>query len=94
MNPVAVFLTAVATLRARRWELPTYAALADVVTEVFRTVEQQLTTQLARHLRPTLGQQPDALFTTEVDEPAHAHRPYRLNTLKPGADAADDRPRK
>ena len=38
MNPVAVFRTAVDTLRARRWELPTYAALAGVVTEAFRTV--------------------------------------------------------
>ena len=67
---------------ARRWELPTYATLASVVTEAFRTVEQQLTTQLAALLTPALRQQLDALFTTEADEPAHAHRPYRLTTLK------------
>ena len=82
MNPVAVFRTAVDTLRARRWELPTYATLAGVVTDAFRTVEQQLTTQLAALLTPALRQQLDALFTTEADEPAHPHRPYRLTTLK------------
>lgn len=29
-----------------------------------------------------MRQQLDALFTTEADEPAHPHRPYRLTTLK------------
>jgi TnpA family transposase len=82
MNPVGVFRSAVDTLRARRWELPTYAALAGVVTDAFRTVEQQLTTQLAELLTPAVRQQLDALFTTAADEPAHAHRPYRLTTLK------------
>jgi hypothetical protein len=82
MNPVAVFHSAADYLRARRWELPTYAALAGVVTEAFRTVEQQLTTQLACHLPPAMRQQLDALFTPEADEPAHSHRPYRLISLK------------
>ena len=82
MNPVAVFRTAVDTLRSRRWGLPTYAALAGVVTEAFRTVEKHLTTQLALHLTPAVRQQLDALFTTGADEPAHPHRPYRLTTLK------------
>lgn len=63
MNPVAVFRSAVDYLRARRWELPTYAALAGVFTEAFRTVEQQLTAQLALHLTPAVRQQFDALFT-------------------------------
>ena len=88
MNPVAVFRTAVDALRARRWELPTYAALAGVITETFRTVEEQLMTQLAPHLRPAVRQQLDALFTTKADEPARTHRPYRLITLKPETDAA------
>ncbi len=79
MNPVAVFRTAADYLLAHRWEVPTYAALAGVFT---RTVEQQLTTQVAHLLTPALRQQLDALFTKETDEPAHAHRPYRLTTLK------------
>nr|WP_246399150.1 Tn3 family transposase [Hymenobacter luteus] len=82
MNPTAVFRSAVDTLRARRWEVPTYAALAGVVTDAFRTVEQQLTTQLAALLTPAVRQQLDGLFATEADEPAHSHRPYRLTTLK------------
>ena len=82
MNPVAVFRTAADYLLAHRWEVPTYATLAGMVTEAFRTVEQQLTTQVAHLLTPALRQQLDALFTTETDEPAHAHRPYRLTTLK------------
>ena len=82
MNPVAVFHSAADYLRARRWEVPTYATLAGIVTEAFRTVEEQLNTQLALHLTPTVRQQLDALFTTEADEPAHPHRPYRLTTLK------------
>jgi len=82
MNPVAVFRTTADYLLAHRWEVPTYAMLAGVVTEAFRTVEQQLTTQVAHLLTPALRQQLDALFTTEANEPAHAHRPYRLTTLK------------
>ena len=62
--------------------MPTYAALVGVVTQAFRTVEQQLTSQVAHLLTPALRQQLDALFTTETDEPAHAHRPYRLTILK------------
>ena len=64
MNPVAVFRTAADYLRAHRWEVPTYATLAGLVTGAFRTVEQQLTTQLACLLTPDLRQQLDALFTT------------------------------
>ena len=82
MNPVAVFRTAADYLLAHRWEVPTYAALASVVTYAFRTVEQQLTTQVAGLLTPDLRQQLDALFSTEEEAPAHAHRPYRLTTLK------------
>ena len=52
------------------------------MTGAFRTVEEQLATQLALHLTPTVRQQLDALFTTEADEPAHPHRPYQLTTLK------------
>ena len=44
MNPVAVFHSAADYLRAHRWEVPTYAALVGLVTEAFRTLEQQLTT--------------------------------------------------
>ena len=44
--------------------MPTYATLAGLVTGAFRTVEQQLTTQLACLLTPDLRQQLDALFTT------------------------------
>ena len=40
MNPVAVFHSAADYIRAHRWEVPTYAALAGLVTEAFRTVEQ------------------------------------------------------
>ncbi len=82
MNPVAVFHSAADYIRAHRWELPTYAALAGLVTEAFRTVEQQLTTQLGHHLTPAVRQQLDALFTTPEEAPAHSHRPYRLTTLK------------
>ncbi|WP_083322613.1 Tn3 family transposase [Hymenobacter lapidarius] len=82
MNPVAVFHSAADYIRAHRWEVPTYAALAGFVTEAFRTVEQQLVTQLARYLTPAVRQQLDTLFTTEEDAPAHSHRPYRLTTLK------------
>ncbi len=82
MNPVAVFRSAADYIRAHRWEVPTYAALAGLVTEAFRAVEQQLTTQLADLLTPDLRQQLDALFTTAEEAPAHAHRPYRLTTLK------------
>jgi TnpA family transposase len=82
MNPVAVFHSAADYIRAHRWEVPTYAALAGLVTEAFRTVEHQLTTQLAHHLTPAVRQQLDILFTTEEDAPAHSHRPYRLTTLK------------
>jgi hypothetical protein len=82
MNPVAVFHSAANYIRAHRWEVPTYAALAGLVTEAFRTVEQQLVTQLAHHLTPAVRQQLDTLFTTEEDAPAHSHRPYHLTTLK------------
>lgn len=82
MNPVAVFHSAADYIRAHRWEVPTYAALAGLVTGAFRTVEQQLTTQLAHHLTPAVRQQLDALFTTPEETPAHSHRPYRLTTLK------------
>ncbi|GAA4394137.1 Tn3 family transposase [Hymenobacter koreensis] len=82
MNPVAVFHSAADYIRAHRWEVPTYAALAGLVTEAFRTVEQQLTTQLGHHLTPAVRQQLDALFTTPEEAPAHSHRPYRLTTLK------------
>jgi hypothetical protein len=64
MHPVAVFHSAADYIRTHRWELPTYAALAGLVTEAFRTVEQHLTTQLAHHLTPAVRQQLDALFTT------------------------------
>lgn len=73
MNPVAVFRTTADYLLAHRWEVPTYAVLAGVGIEVFRIVEQQLTTQVAHLLTPALRQQLDVLFTTETDEPAHAH---------------------
>ena len=82
MNPVAVFHTAADYLRAHRWEVPTYAALALLVTEAFRHVEQQVTSQLAQLLTPVLRQQLDALFSTGTDDPAQPHRPYRLTTLK------------
>ncbi|RYY18422.1 MAG: Tn3 family transposase, partial [Cytophagaceae bacterium] len=82
MNPVAVFHSAADYIRTHRWEVPTYAALAGLVTGAFRTVEQQLTTQLAHHLTPAVRQQLDALFTTSEEAPAHSHRPYRLTTLK------------
>ena len=82
MNPVAVFHSAADYIRAHRWEVPTYAALAGLITEAFRTVEQQLTTQLGHHLTPAVRQQLDALFTTPEEAPAHSHRPYRLTTLK------------
>ena len=82
MNPVAVFRTAADYLRSHRWEVPTYATLAGLVTEAFRSVEQQLATQLASLLTPDLRQQLDALFTTAEEAPAHSHRPYRLTTLK------------
>ena len=82
MNPVAVFHSAAGYIRAHRWEVPTYAALAGLVTEAFRTVEQQFTTQLAHHLTPAVRQQLDALFTPSEETPAHSHRPYRLTTLK------------
>lgn len=82
MNPMAVFHSAADYIRTHRWEVPTYAALAGLVTEAFRTVEQDLTTQLAHHLTPAVRQQLDALFTTEEEAPAHSHRPYRLTTLK------------
>ena len=82
MNPVAVFHSAADYIRAHRWEVPTYAALAGLVTEAFRTVEQDLTTQLAHRLTPAVRQQLDALFTTPEEAPAHSHRPYRLTTLK------------
>jgi len=82
MNPVAVFRTAADYLLSHRWEVPTYATLASVVTEAFRTVELQLTTQLAGLLTPGLRQQLDALFTTVEEAPAHSHRPYRLTMLK------------
>ncbi|GAA3977044.1 Tn3 family transposase [Hymenobacter antarcticus] len=82
MNPVAVFRTAADYLRSHRWEVPTYATLAGLVTDAFRAVEQQLTTQLASLLTPELRQQLDALFTTAEEAPAHSHRPYRLTTLK------------
>ncbi len=81
-NPAAVFRTVADYLRSHRWEVPTYAALAGVVTDAFRAVDQQVTAQLALLLTPTLRQRLDALFTTADDEPAHAHRPYRLTTLK------------
>ena len=82
MNPVAVFRTAADYLRSHRLEVPTYAALAGLVTTAFRTVKQQLTTGLARHLTPALRQQLDALFTTAEEAPAERHRPYRLTLLK------------
>ena len=82
MNPVAVFHSTADYIRAHRWEVPTYAALAGLVTGAFRTVEQHLTTQLAHHLTPAVRQQLDALFTTPEEAPAHSHRPYRLTTLK------------
>lgn len=82
INPVAVFRTAADCLLVYRWGVPTYAGLAGVVTEAFRTVEQQLTAQVAYLLTPVLRQQLEALFTTEADEPAQTHRPYRLTTLK------------
>ena len=82
MNPVAVFYSAADYIRAHRWEVPTYAALAGLVTEAFRTVEQHLTTQLAHHLTPAVRQLLDALFTTPEETPAHSHRPYRLTMLK------------
>ena len=82
MNPVAVFHSAADYIRAHRWEVPTYAALAGLVTEAFRTVEHQLTTQLGHHLTPAVRQQLDALFTTPEEAPAHSHRPYRLTLLK------------
>ena len=82
MNPVAVFHSAADYIRTHRWEVPTYAALAGLVTEAFRTVEQDLTTQLAHRLTPAVRQQLDALFTTPEEAPAHSHRPYRLTTLK------------
>ena len=82
MNPVAVFRTAADYLLAHRWEAPTYAALTGVVTKAFCPVEQQLTTQGAHLLTPPLRQELAALFPTEADEPAHAHRSYPLTTLK------------
>ena len=82
MNPVAVFRSAADYIRAHRWELPTHAYLAGLVTGDFRTVKHQLTTQLVHHLTPALRQQLDALITTPDDAPAHSHRPYRLTTLK------------
>lgn len=82
MNLLAVFRSAADYLRAHRWEVPSYATLAGVVPDAFRTVEQQVTTSLAQHLTPGLCQQLDALFTTEDAAPAERNRPYRLTTLK------------
>ena len=84
MNPVAVFRSLVDFLLGHRWEIPTYAMLAGLVTEAFRTVEQRLGDQLTQLLTPDLRQQLDGLLLPEGDEagPAHAHRPYRLTTLK------------
>ncbi|SHM24284.1 Tn3 family transposase [Hymenobacter psychrotolerans] len=82
MNPTAVFRSAVDYLRAHRWEVPSYATLAGVVTEAFRAVEQQVTARLAQHLTPALCAQLDALFATEDAAPAERNRPYRLTTLK------------
>ena len=56
MNPVAVFRTVADYLRSHRWEVPTYATLAGLVTEAFRAVEQQLTIQLASLLTLDLRQ--------------------------------------
>ena len=70
MNLVAVFRSAADYIRAHRWEVPTYAALAGLVTEAFRTVEQQLTTQLAHYLIPA-RRQLKALFTTPEEAPAY-----------------------
>lgn len=84
MNPVAVFRAAADFIRSNRIEVPTYAALAGLVTGAFRVVEQQVLATLHQHLTPAMRQQLDALFTTDTDthEPAQPHRPYRLTRLK------------
>ena len=61
MNSVAVFRSAAEYIRSHRLQLPTYAALAAVVTQAFRAVEQQLLTQLPQELSPALRQELDAL---------------------------------
>lgn len=70
MNPVAVFRSTADYVRAHRIEVPTYAALAGVVTQAFRLVETQISHQLHQYLTPAMQQRLDALGEWDNNGPS------------------------
>lgn len=81
MNPSLVFRSVAEYIRFHRIEVPSYAALASVITEAFKRVEEEIHALLTSHLHPLIRQKLDALL--EVD-PSHLlpNKPYRLTLLK------------
>ncbi len=82
MNPALVFRSLAEYIRTHRIELPTYAALALVVTEGFRQVEEENQMLLNRHLTEAMLEKLDTLLVVDSSQQALPNKPYRITLLK------------
>jgi TnpA family transposase len=82
MNPVLVFRSTADYIRAHRIEVPPYSMLAQIVTEAFKRVEEELNGLLDQHLQGPVLDRLDALLEVSESPTSLPNKPYRITLLK------------
>lgn len=86
LRPRSLFMSLVDFLRSKKLEVPSYHALAEIITDTIKTSERELHTQLENHLTVEQKSLLDHLLEQDVDEESNDqsrwYKWYKLTLLK------------